>query len=119
MVPMSAGEGGIMQHGQLTKETASPSWRCDGLLIMLKVMALLAGYAVFVWITMTQLERKYLAPLAASPSAEIGERQHAVAVPGAVIIRSVPPATTNPSGARNPVPVTTVPPPHRETGKAF
>jgi hypothetical protein len=106
-----------MQHGQLTKETTSPSWSCDGLLIMLKVMALLAGYAVFVWITMTQLERKYLAPLAASPSAEIGQRQRAVAVTGAGM--SAPSATMNPSGARNPVPVATVPPPHRETGKGF
>ena len=106
-----------MQHGQLTKETTSPSWSCDGLLIMLKVMALLAGYAVFVWITMTQLERKYLAPLAASPSAEIGQRQRAVAVPGAGM--SVPSAIMNPPGARNPVPVATVPPPHRETGKGF
>lgn len=106
-----------MQHGQLTKETTSPSWSCDGLLIMLKVMALLAGYAVFVWITMTQLERKYLAPLAASPSAEIGQRQRAVSVPGAGM--GVPSATMNPSGARNPVAVATVPPPHREIGKAF
>jgi hypothetical protein len=49
-------------HGmQASSGGGSPSDRLEGISTSLKVAALAAGYAAFVWLTMFQLERSYLA----------------------------------------------------------
>jgi hypothetical protein len=49
-------------HGmQVSSGGGSPSDRLQGISTSLKVAALAAGYAAFVWFTMFQLERSYLA----------------------------------------------------------
>jgi hypothetical protein len=56
------------------------------MLVTLKVLALLAGYALFVWIIMTQLERRYLVPAPVTSGAQIAGQIDPV--PGSVEIRS-------------------------------
>jgi hypothetical protein len=45
-----------------THDVKGRTWPVEGIVIGLKVMGLLAGYVIFVWISMTQMERRYLAP---------------------------------------------------------
>ena len=80
-----------MQSGQSTQSTAVASWALvghDGMLVTLKVLALLAGYALFVWIIMTQLERRYLVPAPVTSGAQIGAPGQIDPVSGSVEIRS-------------------------------
>lgn len=79
-----------MQRSELVRATGGTGpdpWGRAGLLIALKVMGLLAGYAIFVWITMAQLERRYLAP--AERAAGIGSQDQPDPIPGAVVIQGL------------------------------
>lgn len=83
-----------MQHGEPGQATHGATGRpsgFDGMVIMLKVVGLLAGYAIFVWTTMTQMERRYLTPQTAAADREALAQP--VAVPGVVVIQSRPAAT--------------------------
>lgn len=71
---------------QATHNTNGFLFGLDGMVVMLKVMGLLAGYAIFVWMTMTQMERRYLAPTP-EPAGADRESLEPVAVPGAVLIQ--------------------------------
>jgi hypothetical protein len=65
--------------GELTHERPVQRfgpWRREGVRITAKVLALVAGYAMFVWITMTQLEQRYLAPAKDSAGGQIDSRRH-------------------------------------------
>ena len=90
-----------MQRGQSTQSTEVTSatfWGHDRMVIILKVLALLAGYAIFVWITMTQLERRYLAPAPVVGSTQIGASPHTKPVPGSVETRGGPGPGLRPPG---------------------
>jgi hypothetical protein len=79
-----------MQRGHLLQTTKymshHPASR-EGMVVLIKVIALLAGYALFVWVTMTQLEQKYLA------SAAPGLMSREQPVPGPVAIPGRSPAS--------------------------
>ena len=90
-----------MQRGQSTQatEVTNAAFRGhDGMLITLKVVALLAGYALFVWVTMTQLERRYVAPAAIAAGTEIGPQGQTEPIPGSVEIRGAPGPGFRPPG---------------------
>jgi hypothetical protein len=92
-----------MQRSELAqaiKYTNPDPWGRAGLLIALKVMGLLAGYAIFVWITMVQLERRY--PPSAERSAGIGSQDQPEPIPGAVVIQGLSPLKVRRSGAPRP-----------------
>jgi hypothetical protein len=84
-------------HGeaeQSTRDRGGHTAAREGVLIALKVAGLLAAYVIFVWLAMTQLERRYPAPVAEAgtlnrPSPKPTE------VPGVVVIRAVPLLRTN------------------------
>lgn len=73
--------------GQTTRHTDGDPRSLDGVVVMLKVMALLAAYAIFVWVTMTQMERGYPVPSAQTADVERKALDHDAAVPGAVVIQ--------------------------------
>jgi hypothetical protein len=113
-----------VQQGQTAgslKRTNPLSWGREGILIALKVLALLVAYSAFVWVTMIQLERRYLEPNQGSTPLQIGSAGPVDPVPGASegLAKPLSSVVEPPRRRMLPAQHTTVPQADEEAGKRF